>query len=143
LALRYIDHNAKLEAGVDFGDMCSIVTAKPRGNYLYCLKEFHTLAPENEIQLGKKFWEFYEYPKNKELDRYYDRSGNQNSKTKRDWAIALKTAIAFENGVSRGWTIHLMYLKQPTIYREEAFAFAKAMMGERIPGLIKLKINKF
>jgi hypothetical protein len=24
LALRYIDHNAKLEAGVDFGDMCSI-----------------------------------------------------------------------------------------------------------------------
>jgi hypothetical protein len=36
-----------------------------------------------------------------------------------------------------------MYLKQPTIYQEEAFAFAKAMMGERIPGLIKLKINRF
>jgi hypothetical protein len=70
LALRYIDHNAKLEAGVDFSAMCSIVTAQTRGNYLYCLKEFHTLAPKNEIQLGKKFREFYKYHKNKELDRY-------------------------------------------------------------------------
>jgi hypothetical protein len=55
----------------------------------------------------------------------------------------LKTAIAVENGVSRGWTIHLIFLKQPTIYQEEAFAFAKAMMGETIPELIKLKIHRF
>jgi hypothetical protein len=75
LALRYIDHNAKLEAGVDFSAMCSIVTAQPRGNYLYGLKEFHTLAPANKIQLGKKFRDFYKYPKDKALDRYYDRSG--------------------------------------------------------------------
>jgi hypothetical protein len=70
LALRYIDHNAKREAGVDFGAMCSIVTAQPRGNYLYGLKEFHTLAPENEIQPGKKFRDFYKHHKNKELDMY-------------------------------------------------------------------------
>jgi hypothetical protein len=61
LALRYIDHNAKLEAGVDFSAMCSVVTAQPRGNYLYGLQEFHTLAPENEIQLGKKFRDFYKH----------------------------------------------------------------------------------
>ena len=123
LALRYIDHNAKLEAGVDFSAMCSVVTAQPRGNYLYCLKEFHTLAPANEIQLGKKIREFYKYPKDKALDRYYDRSENQNSKTKRDWANALKNAIAFENGVATGWTINLMSLNQATIYQEEEFAF--------------------
>jgi hypothetical protein len=70
LALRYIDHNAKLEAGVDFSAMCSVVTAQPRGNYLYCLKEFHTLAPENEIQLGRKLMDFYKYHKNKEPDMY-------------------------------------------------------------------------
>ena len=70
LALRYIDHNAKREVGVDFGAMCSIVTAQPRGNYLYCLKEFHTLAPNNEIQLGKKFRDLYKHHKNKVLDRY-------------------------------------------------------------------------
>jgi len=143
LALRYIDHNAKLECGVDFGDMCSVVTAQPRGNYLYCLKEFYTLAPENEIQLGKKFRVFYKHHKMKVLDMYYDRSGNQNSKTKRDWANALKTAIEFENGVSTGWTVNLMSLNQATIYQDEEFAFAKALMGETTATLIKLKIDKF
>jgi hypothetical protein len=143
LALRYVDHNAKLEAGVDFGDMCSIVTAQPRGNYLYCLKEFYTLAPENEIQLAKKFRDFYQYHKVKVLDMYYDRSGNQNAKTKRDWANALKNAIEFENGISTGWTVNLMSLNQSTIYQDEEFAFAKALMGETTPGLVKLKIDKF
>jgi hypothetical protein len=35
-----------------------------------------------------------------------------------------------------------MSLNQATIYQEEAFAFAKAMMGETTPGLVKLKIYK-
>lgn len=143
LALRYVDHNAKLECGVDFGDMCSIVTGQPRGNYLYCLKEFYTLAPENEIQLAKKFREFYKHHKVKILDMYYDRSGNQNSKTKRDWASALKRAIEFENGVSTGWTVNLMSLNQATILQEEEFSFAKAFMGETTATLLKLKIDKF
>lgn len=143
LALRYVDHNAKLEAGVDFGDMCSIVTAQPRGNYLYCLKEFYTLAPENEIQLAKKFTDFYKHHKVKVLDMYYDRSGNQNAKTKRDWANALKNAIEFEGGVSTGWTVNLMSLNQSTIFQDEEYAFAKALMGETTVGLIKLKIDKF
>lgn len=143
LALRYIDINAKLECGVDFGDMCSIVTAQPRGNYLYCLKEFYTLAPENEIQLARKFTDFFKNHKCKVLDMYYDRSGNQNSKTKRDWANALKKAIEFQNGVSTGWTVNLMSLNQSTIYQDEEYNFAKAMMGETTAGLIKLKIDKF
>lgn len=143
LALRYIDHNSKLEAGVDFGDMCSMVTAQPRGNYLYCLKEFYTLAPENELQLAKKFREFYKHHKIKILDMYYDRSGNQNAKTQRDWANALKNAIEFENGAATGWKVNLMSLNQSTIYQDEEFAFAKALMEEKTPGLLKLKICKF
>ncbi len=143
LALRYIDHNAKLEGGMDFGDMCSLITAQPRGNYLYCLKEFYTLAPENEIQMGQKFREFFKHHKVKVLDLYYDRSGNQNSKTKRDWANAVKKAIEFENGVSTGWVVNLMSENQATIYQEEEFQFAKAMMGETTKGLLKLKIDKF
>lgn len=143
LALRYIDHNAKLEAGADFGDMCSLPVAQPRGNYLYVLKEFYTLAPENEIQLGKKFTEFFKHHKVKILDLYYDRSGNANSKTKRDWANALKNAIEFQDGVSTGWTVNLMSLNQGTIYQEEEFNFAKALMNESTPGLIKIKIDKF
>lgn len=142
LALRYIKHDEKLECGVDFGDMCSMVIAQPRGNYLYCLKEFYTLAPENEIQLGKKFRSFFKNHKTKVLDMYYDRSGNQNSKTKRDWANAVKRAIEFDNGASTGWIVNLKSENQATIYQEEEFAFAKAMMGETTRDLIKLKIDK-
>lgn len=143
LALRYIDHNAKLEGGMDFGDMCSLVTAQPRGNYLYCLKEFYTLAPENEVQMGQKFREFFKHHKLKIIDLYYDRSGNQNASTKRDWANAVKNAIEWENGVSTGWTVNLMSEGQGTIYQDQEFAFAKAMMGETTEGLLKLKIDKF
>ena len=143
LALRYIDRDAKLECGVDFGDMSSMVVAQPRGNYLYCLKEFYTLAPENEIQMGKKFTDFFMYQRVKVLDMYYDRAGNQNSKTKRDWAHAVKNAIEYQNGVSTGWVVNLMSLNQATIYQEEEFAFAKALMGETNKDLIKLKIDKF
>jgi hypothetical protein len=143
LALRYINHEAKLEAGVDFGDMCSMIIAQPKGNYLYLLKEFYTLAPENEIQLGQKFREFFKHHKVKILELYYDRSGNQNSKTKRDWATAIKKAIETDNGVATGWIVNLKSLNQGTIYQEEEFNFAKTMMAETAPGLIKLKIDKF
>ena len=143
LALRYIDHNAKLEGGMDFGDMCSLVMAQPRGNYLYCHKEFYTLAPENEIQMAQKFREFYKYHKVKILDLYYDRSGNQNASTKRDWANAVKNAIEWENGSSTGWIVNLMSEGQGTIFQDQEFAFAKAFMGETTEGLLKLKIDKF
>ncbi|OJX55551.1 MAG: hypothetical protein BGO88_04875 [Flavobacterium sp. 38-13] len=143
LALRYLDRKQKLEAGADFGDMCSLIPAQTRGNYLYILKEFCTLAPENEIQLGKKFVNFFKHHEYKVLDLYYDRSGNQNQKTKRDWATALKNAIEFQDGVSTGWVVNLMSLNQSTIYQEEEYNFAKALMGETSPNLVKLKIDKF
>jgi hypothetical protein len=144
LALRYIDHNQELEAGVDFGGMCSMVTAQPRGEYLYLLKEFHTLAPENEIQLGKQYREYYKYHKLKKLKLYYDRSGNQNANTKRDWASALKKAIEYDEfGNSTGWYVELMSVGQGTILQEDEYNFVKGMMGETVKGLPKLKIDKF
>lgn len=143
LALRYVDHEAKLEGGVDFGDMCSMVTGQPRGSYLYCLKEFYTLAPENEVQLAQKFRNFYKNHKVKILDLYYDRSGNQNSKTKRDWASNLKKAIEYENGVSTGWIVNLMSVGQGNITQEDEYNHAKNMMAEGVANLPKLKIDKY
>lgn len=143
LALRNIDHNAKLEAGMDFGDMCSIVVGQSRGTYLYCLKEFYTLAPEAENQMGIKFRNFFKHHKVKILDLYYDRSGNQYASVKRDWANAMKKAIEFENGTRTAWNVNLMSEGQSTIYHEEEFNFQKAFMGETVAGLIKLRIDKF
>lgn len=143
LALRYIDHEKTLDAGMDFGDMSSMVIGQHRGNYVYVLKEFHTLAPENEIQMGIKFCSFFKNHKRKVLNLYYDRSGNQNSKTKRDWANATKKAIEFNNGTATGWTVNLMSLNQATIYQEEEFSFCKVLMAGSNSNLPKLLIDKF
>jgi hypothetical protein len=42
-------------SGCGFSAMCRSMAAAIKESYLYCLKEFHTLVPENEIQLGKIF----------------------------------------------------------------------------------------
>jgi hypothetical protein len=143
LALRYVDHEKEIEGGMDFGNMCSLITGQPRGNYVYILKEFYTLPPNNEVQLAKNVRDFYKFHKVKRLVLYYDRSGNQNSKTKRDWASNFKDAMEFENGVSTGWVVVLKSQNQKTIYQEQEYNFAKNMMAEGIPNLPKIKIDKF
>jgi hypothetical protein len=144
LALRYIDRNAPIDCGVDFGSMCSMVTAQERGNYLYCLKEFFTLAPESSQELGNKFRNFYKNHNTKILNMYYDRSGNQYAKVKRDWATEVKNAIMFlPDGSSSGWHVNLMSLDQSVITQEEEYNLAKHMMAGTAKGLPALKIDRF
>ena len=143
LSSKYYDISSPLECGVDFGDMSSMVSGQYRGNYLYALKEFYTLNPEDEAVLGAKFREFYKDHKYKVLYMYYDRSGNQNAKIKADKANYLKNAIQYNpDGSSSGWTVHLMSEGQGNIYQEEEFNLAKTIMGNMVPGLPMLKIDK-
>lgn len=142
-ALRYCDLNAKLEAGVDFGYMCSMVTGQPRGNYMYLLRNFYTLAPEEAPHLANKFKEFYRNHKMKVLDLYYDRAGNQMNKVNRDWASDLKYQIEHdENGNPTGWVVNLMSLNQATIYQEEEYLFMVKLLGETVEGLPKVRIDR-
>lgn len=142
-ALRYVDTNLKLEGGADFGDMCSLILGQSRGNYMYIQKEFYSLAPENEVQLGKRFVDFYRNHKYKVLDLYYDRSGNQNKQTKRDWASAIKKAIEYVDGSSTGWVVNLMSESQGTIYQEQEYQFAGKLLSGSHPELPKVLIDRF
>lgn len=143
LGLKYVQHKKPLECGIDFGDMCSMVTGQPRGNYYYILKNFFTLAPESSKELAKKFLDFYQHHETKLLHMYYDRSGNQYSKVKRDWATELKDHIEKYNGSSTGWTVKLESINQRTITQEEEYSFAKKLLGEYYEKLPKIKIDKF
>ena len=51
-ALKYCDASRPLEIGADFGDICSFVIGQTKGNDLYCLKDFHTLAPHGPRQFA-------------------------------------------------------------------------------------------
>jgi hypothetical protein len=131
LCLRYVQHDKKLELGIDFGDMCSMVVGQTTREKMFILKEFYTLAPENEKQLAKKFQDYFKHHKRKEIDLYYDRSGNQYSKIKRDWASDLKRALEYDENGAKVWTVNLMSQDQATIYQEEEYNFAKNLLSGR------------
>lgn len=146
LALKYINHNEKLEAGMDFGDMMSLVIGQQRGEYLYLLKEFYTLPPENSKELAMKFVDFFKHHKLKILDLYYDRSGNQYQQIKRDWVQEFADFIEDkdENGVSRsGWKVNLMNRNQATILHEQEFKAVNNILGEYEAKLPKIRIDQF
>ncbi|MEI6865795.1 hypothetical protein [Flavicella sp.] len=143
LALRYIDHNRELDAGVDFGDMLSMVTGQELGNFVYMLKNFFTIPPESTRELAAQFIEFYKYHKKKVLNLYYDRSGNQYSKIRKDWATELQREIEVQNGAKTGWKVILMNKNQATILQEEEYTLMKSFFGGYDKDLPQIKIDKF
>lgn len=143
LALKNIDHNLKIEGGMDFGDMMSLVTGQERGNYLYGLKEFYTLPPENSKELAIKFLDFYKNHKVKVLDLYYDRAGNQYQNIKRDWAQEFADFIEEMDGMKTGWKVNLMNRNQATILHEQEYKAVNNMLGEYEPKLPKIRIDQY
>lgn len=143
LALKYINLDKELDAGVDFGNMCSMVLGQELGRYYYCLKNLYTLAPDNLKELAKQFIDFNKHHKNKVLNLYYDRSGNQYAQMKKDWATELQNHIEKYDGVATGWKVVLKSKNQRTIYHDEEFNYAKKLMGEYYDGIPKLKIDRY
>lgn len=138
LALKYINHNQALDAGVDFGNMCSMVLGQEQGNYVYMLKNLFTLAPEHTKELALQFTNFFKHHKNKTLNLYYDRSGNQNAAVKKDYASELANFI-----IEQGWVVNLMNKNQATIFQEEEFNLMKHFFGGYKNGLPQIRIDKF
>lgn len=140
LALRYINHSMPIEAGVDFGDQLSMVTGQSNTEAIRMLKNFWTLPPESTPQLAKQFTDFYKYHKYKKLDLYYDRSGNQYSQIKRDWATELQGEI---KKADSSWSVDLKSINQGTIFQEEEYKLLKVLLAGINPNLPKVLIDKF
>ena len=83
---------------MDFGNQCSMVLGQQKGSFYYILKDLHTIAPESSKELAKQFLDFFKGHKNKVLDMYYDRAGNQYQQVKRDWATEIKDHIEKYDG---------------------------------------------
>ncbi|WP_050381234.1 hypothetical protein [Chryseobacterium sp. Hurlbut01] len=93
------------------------------------------------MKLQETSGSFLKIIKIKVLDLYYDRSGNQNSKTQNDRASAVKRHIEFDNEKKTDWTVNMMSLGQKTIYQEEEFNLMKEILGETNPKLPKVLID--
>lgn len=139
LGLKYCDPNRALELGIDFGTQCSMVVAQSSKNLLRVLKNFYTLAPESSEHLCAKFLEFFKHHKRKEIDLYFDRSGNQYENVGRDWASEIKKFLEKDGQ----WSVNLKSRNQGNIEQQTEFQMAKAMMNETYENIPAILIDKY
>ena len=144
LDLRYIDHNAPIEGGLDTGNMCSLVTGQDQGEVNRLLKNFYTLPPEWIPELGQKFRDFYKHHRNKHLLLWPDRATKQYSRVGEDHASKFKKAIEYnKQGNSTDWTVTIMNEDEgQTISQEQEYELALEMLEGTNKDLPKLLIDQ-
>ena len=143
LDLRYINTNAPIEAGLDTGNMCSLVTGQEQGKNLRVLKEFYTLPPQFLGDLGKQFREYYKYHRCKQLLLWADRAANKYKLVGEDHASKFKKAIEYdENGNKTDWIVTVMTENQGNISQQREYELMLELMSGSNDQLPKLLIDK-
>lgn len=122
--LRYLDPGRPIEAGMDAGNMLSMVFGQQTGHMMRILKELYTLPPQNVRDLADKFLAYFKPHRRKLLKLYYDRSMNNYKRVSTDMASQIKKAIETDSeGRRTGWTVQLMSLGQGNISSNLEYRF--------------------
>ena len=122
--LRYLDPGRPIEAGMDAGNMLSMVFGQQTGRVMRILKELYTLPPQNVRDLADKFLAYFKPHRRKLLKLYYDRSMNNYKRVSTDMASQIKKAIETDSeGRRTGWTVQLMSLGQGNISSNLEYRF--------------------
>ena len=137
--LRYLDPGRPLEAGMDAGNMLSMVFGQQAGHTLRILKELYTLPPQSVRDLADKFLLYFKPHRRKLLKLYYDRSMNNYKRTGADMASQIKKAIETDSeGRRTGWTVQLMSLGQGNIGSNLEYRFFQ----ELLPGHLEARLYR-
>ena len=144
LLLRYCQHDEALEAGLDVGNMLSLVIGQQRGNEYRILKNFYTIPPKWFADLGEQFCTYFAHHRKKVLYLYYDRAANNFQRVKEDSATKMKRAIEYDRfGKQTGWEVKLMSLGQGNILHTEEYDLMNVIMDETDRRLPRLLIDQF
>lgn len=139
--LKYYDPDAKLELGFDPGSFASFVVGqeKKKQNEYRVLKEFYVYAPEDLPDLARKFNAFFINRRNRHIDLYYDRAGNQKKNKQK---LQLTAAKELKAELERyGWGVRLMNERQRTIYHWEHYKLNSRLMAESERNLPRIRID--
>ena len=129
-ALRYLDPGRPLEAGMDAGNMLSMVFAQQADRTLRILKELYTLPPQNVRDLADNFLKYFKPHRRKLLKLYYDRSMNNYRRTGTDMATQIKKAIETDaDGRRTGWRVQLMSVGQGNIGSNLEYRFFQQLLA--------------
>ena len=128
--LRYLDPGRPIEAGMDAGNMLSMVFAQQADRTLRILKELYTLPPQNVRDLADKFLHYFKPHRRKLLKLYYDRSMNNYRRTGTDMATQIKKAIETDaDGRRTGWRVQLMSVGQGNIGSNLEYRFFQELLA--------------
>ena len=145
--LKKLNRDKPLQAGVDFGNMCSMTVGQDdweNGHEVIRIVKFlYTLAPEYTEDLGVKFRNYFSEMRNRVLFLYYDRSGNAYKSVGEDQVSKFKRAVEFDGERRTGWTVHLMSIKQGNIGQPEEYSFMQEILSERNPRLPWVRIDAY
>lgn len=140
--LKYHDREKAIDAGVDFGNMISMVLGQESGKFYRCTKFLHVLSPDYERHLADKFLKYYATQREKTLYMYYDRAGNNYKKMGKDQATLLKNAIEVdEQGKKTGWKVILMSEGQGNIGQEAEYHFMMELLSGQNKKLPQILID--
>lgn len=140
--LKFLNPKKAIDAGADFGNMNSLTIAQGDLKYYRCLKFIHTLSPEWIRELADKFLIYFKPHREKTLNLYYDRAGNNLKKAGQDLATQLKKSIEKDkNGIRTGWKVILMSEGQGNIGQNEEYNFMMELLSENNRKLPKVKID--
>lgn len=144
--LAKLDKTKAIDAGMDFGNMTSMIIAqdgKKKREY-NILKELYVLPPNSIRQLADQFIEYFKPHEEKTLNLYYDRAGNNYSKSGQDLASQIKKAIEKnEDGKRTGWKVILRSIGQATIHSNTEYNFMIDLLSETNPALPVVCIDQF
>lgn len=142
--LKYIQPYQHLEAGLDCGNMMSLVMGQEDAGVYRLLKNIYTISPEWIRELANKFLIFFEPHKKKILHLYFDRAANNYNIAKKDFASQLKHDIEYTiDGVRTGWIVQLMNISQGNIPQSDEFNLMNVMMKRMDKRLPQLLIDRF
>lgn len=139
--LKYYDPDAKLELGFDPGSFASFIVGqeKKKQNEYRILKEFYVYAPEDLPDLARKFNAFFTNRRNRHIDLYYDRAGNQKKNKQK---LQLTAAKELKAELERyGWSVRLMNQNQRTIFHWEHYKLNSRLMAEAERNLPRIRID--
>jgi len=140
--LKYLNLDKSLDIGMDFGNMMSMTVAQQGPKYYRCLKFIYTLSPDFIRELADEFIRYFKPHREKTVNVYYDRAGNNFAEAGQDYASQLKAAIEKDkDGKRTGWTVILMSKNQGNIGQNEEYIFMQELLSGHNHKLPKVLID--
>jgi len=139
--LKHYNPDDKLELGFDPGSFASFVVAqeKRKVNEYRIIKEHYVYSPKDLPDLAREFNSFFSNRRNRNIDLYYDRAGNQRKPLKRQQETDAKE-LKFELE-KYGWRVRLMSLNQRTIFHWELYKLLLKLFSTGERGVPKIMID--